>query len=320
MLFSKIIKKKFDAVLGRYDGDPAMYYFTLGDFPELKWEAFDIPGDRGVSLKGGFYYYEEFCPKKLVIFDHGIGAGHRAYLTEIDSLAKAGWTVYSYDHTGCVDTAGTGILGFGQGVNDLDHVLKALKADPRFAGVSFRLMGHSWGGYAAMNAAGLHPEVSHVVSLAGFLSAKSLVEQYIPKMFLKYSPEVMDRERQHNPSYADLDARESLQKSSAKLLYLQSLDDQKVKFSLGYEPLQAALGDRPNTEFVQLTGRGHDPQRTEAAAAANGRMLEQLTAQRKKKQLETPEQQEAFRKSQDWNAIAQQDPEIWERILGFLEN
>ena len=316
MLFSKIIKKKFDAVLGRYDGDPAYRYNTLSDFPDLSSQPFDILGDRGVQLKGAFYFVDRLQPEKLIVFDHGIGAGHLAYLNEIACLARSGYTVYSYDHTGCVSTGGTGILGFAQGVNDLDHVLTALRKDPRFSAVPRKLMGHSWGGYACMNVSALHPEVTHVVSLAGFLSARSLVEQYIPKAFLKYSDEVMDRERQHNPSYADMDARESLLKSRTRLLHLQSRDDSKVKFELCCEPLRAALAGRPHTEFIVVDRKNHDPQRTEAAAAANAAMLRALEQKRKK--LKTPAQQAAFRDAFDWDRITEQDPAIWKRILAFL--
>ena len=267
-------------------------------------------------LKGAFYYVGQLQPDKLIVFDHGIGAGHYAYLKEIDCLARNGYTVYSYDHTGCVATGGTGILGFAQGINDLDHVLTALQNDPRFSSVPRKLIGHSWGGYASMNVSALHPEVTHVVSLAGFLSARSLVEQYIPKAFLKYSGEVMDRERQHNPAYADMDARESLQKSQTRLLHLQSRDDSKVKFELGTEPLSAALAERPHTEFLVVDHKNHDPQRTEAAAAANAAMLADL--QKQKKHLKTPAQQQAFQAAYDWDQITQQDPIVWQKILTFL--
>ena len=320
MLFSKIIKKKFDAVLGRYDGDPALHYDAVSDFEGLQCQSYDIPGDRDITLKGFFYYYGEFRPEKLLVFDHGIGAGHLAYLKEIECLAKHGYTVYSYDHTGCVSTAGTGILGFAQGINDLDHVLTFLQKDSRFSSVPRKILGHSWGGYACMNAAALHPEVTHVVSLAGFLSAKALVEQYIPKAFLRYSPEVMDRERQHNPRYTDMDARESLKKTKAKLMHLQSRDDVMVKFDLCSGPMQEALAGRENTEFLFFDHRNHDPQRTEAAAAANAAMQKELNQLRKKKQLETPQQQEAFRKAHDWDLISQQDPEVWKQIFAFLES
>ena len=146
------------------------------------------------------------------------------------------------------------------------------------------------------------------------------MEQYIPKAFLKYSGEVMDRERQHNPTYADMDARESLAKSKTRLLHRQSKDEIKVKFELCCQPLQEALTGRPNTNFIVVDRKNHDPQRTEAAASANAAMLQALETKRRKKQLTTPAQQEAFRSSHDWALIGQQDPEIWNKILEFLNS
>ena len=318
MLFSKIIKKKFDAVLGRYDGDPAQYYFSPHDFPGIQSESYDITGDHDVTLKGFFYYYDTLQADRLVIFDHGIGAGHLAYFTEIEYLARNGYTVYSYDHTGCVSSGGSGILGFAQGVNDLDHVLHALRQDARFAQSSFRLVGHSWGGYSAMNVAAFHPEVTHIVSLAGFLSAKALIEQYLPKMFLRYSAEVMDRERLHNPQYADLDARESLKKTKAKVMHLQSRDDQMVKYELCYVPLSEALKDRADTTLISVDHRGHAPHLTDAAAAAYEEMKQHSQKLTKKNLLRTRQQQDDFRNAHDWSLITQQDPVIWEKILHFL--
>lgn len=319
MLFSKIIKKKFDAVLGRYDGDPAIRYPVLKDFSRLQSQSYEIKGDRGVMLKGAFYYTGAFQPEKLIVFDHGIGAGHDAYLPEINYLAEKGYTVYAYDHTGCVATGGSGILGFAQGINDLDHVLTALQADVRFSAVPRKIMGHSWGGYACMNAAALHPEVTHVVSLAGFLSAQSLVEQYIPKPFLKYSKEVMERERQHNPDYTDMEARESLKKSKAKLLHLQSKDDRKVTFDLSCALLQQALQGRKDTQFFVTDGKNHDPQRMAQAVKADLAMQQELEKERKKKHLVTKEQQLAFRNQFDWKQMTQQDEQVWKVILDFLQ-
>lgn len=316
MLFSKIIEKKFDAVLGRYDGEVGIKYPSQADFKELKYESYDILGDRNISLKGFFYYYGEFNANNLIVFDHGIGAGHFAYLNEINYLAKNGFTVYAYDHSGCALTKGEGILGFAQGVNDLDHVLNALNEDPRFKGQQRKLIGHSWGAYSCMNVTMLHSEVSHVVSLAGFISAKSLVEQYIPKAFLKYSKEVMDRERMHNPKYANLDARVSIKNSKAKLLHLQSHDDIKVKFELGCAALQEALADRKDTKFIILDHHNHDPQRTIEAEVANKAMLEALNKQRKK--LNSQAAINDFQAEFDWNLIYKQDDEVWAKILKFL--
>ena len=77
MLFSNIIKKKFDAVLGRYDGDMTQYYYSPSDFPDIHAEQLDIKGNHGL-LRGSFYFYGNLSCEKLVIFDHGTGAGHLA--------------------------------------------------------------------------------------------------------------------------------------------------------------------------------------------------------------------------------------------------
>ena len=320
MLFSQIIEKKFAEVLGRYDGDPAIKYNVLSDFSTLNAQSYDIKADKDIMLKGYFYFYNEFDANKLIVFDHGIGAGHEAYLNEIEYLAKSGFTVYAYDHTGCASTAGKGILGFAQGVNDLDHVLTVLNNDERFKDVPRKIIGHSWGAYSCMNVSALHPEVSHIVSLAGFLSARSLSEQYIPKAFLKYSEEVMERERQHNPKYADMNAIDSLSKSKAKLLHLQSKDDIKVKFELSCAIMMDKLKDRPNTEFIVLDGHNHDPQRTKAAKVANEEMLVELNQLNKKHKLETKEAQDSFKAKYNWPQIYEQDQETWSKIINFLNN
>lgn len=319
MLLSNIIKKKFDAVLGRYESDPTQYYYSVADFPDIKIRPFNVCGNHGL-LKGNFYYYDNADTDKLVIFDHGIGSGHLAYFKEIEYIARHGYTVYSYDHTGCMNSEGDGILGFAQGINDLDHIIsEILRLDP-FHNSSIKLIGHSWGGYSSMNVAQFHPEVTHVVSLAGFLSARALVEQYLPDFVMKYSDEVMNRERKINPKYADLDARESMKRSNAALLHLQSKDDVKVKFELCYPLLQSALKNRKNTNFIMVDNRGHDPQRTERAAMANKKMLNDLNALTKKKKLKTIEEQKRFRNSYDWKCITEQDKDIWKQIFDFLDS
>ena len=318
MLLSKVIKKKFDAVLGRYEEDPAQYYYTSNDFPDIKSEPFNVRGSHGI-LKGYFYFYKNISPDNLIIFDHGIGSGHRAYFKEIEYLAKNGYTVYSYDHTGCADSDGDGILGFAQGIDDLYIVLDTILKEDRFSNSRIKLIGHSWGGYNVMNVAQFYPAVTHVVSLAGFLSARSLIEQYLPNFVMRYSKEVMDRERHINPDYADLDARNSMKKSNAALLHLQSTDDIKVKFDLCYPLLYDALKGRPKTKFITVDHRGHEPNRTADAAMACRSMSDQLNALRKKNKLQTSTELEEFKKSQNWDLITEQDPIIWKKILLFLD-
>ena len=139
-------------------------------------------------------------------------------------------------------------------------------------------------------------------------------------MFHRYCPEVMDRERQHNPRYADLDARESMKKTRAKLLHFQSKDDRMVRYELSMVPLSQALAQRENTRFVTMEHHGHEPHLTEAAVQANQELMQTLRAMRKKKELRTPGEIDTFRRSQDWALLTQQDPATWDQILDFLQN
>ena len=339
MLFSNIIEKKFAQVLGRYEGNPEDYYFSPKDYPEIKTEPYDIMAEsrktiehsikgkvvkvyvnKPTLLKGYLYYYGEINKDKLVVFDHGIGAGHLAYFKEIEYLASQGYTVCSYDHTGCVDSEGEGILGFAQGINDLDHVLNKLEADERFKDSKIRLVGHSWGGYNVMNIAMFHPSVSHVISLAGFVSARKLIEQYLPWFVKKYSNEVMDRERKLNPKYADLDARVSLKETDAKFFYVQSKDDHMINYDRGYEILKVALHDRENTLMFSEDNKKHDPQCTVRAVEANMKRIQEQEKLKKNHKLDTKAQQDEYRASFDWDALSELDPKIWDQIMDFLKN
>ena len=339
MLLSNFIKKKFDAVLGRYEGNLEDYYFSQKDFPNIKVESYNIQGeckvsiseninkksidikvDRPVNLVGNFYYYGEMNPNRLIIFDHGIGAGHMAYFKEIELLAQKGYTVYSYDHCGCVASGGDGIMGFAQGINDLDHVLSAILGDPRFKDVKIKLVGHSWGGYNAMNNARLHDEVTHVVSLAGFLSARLLIEQYLPKFVMKYADEVMERENKQNPKYANMDARESIARSRVKLLHIQSKDDSMIKYDMSYTALESGLKGRESTVLMSVNNRDHDPFYTEKAVKLENEKISQQRILKKKGKLSTKEEQDAFRQSYDWNAMSEEDMDIWQEIFDFLED
>ena len=168
-----------------------------------------------------------------------------------------------------------------------------------------------------MNAAALHPQVTHVAALAGFLSARTLEEQYLPRIVRGYSDEVMSWERQANPRYADMDARDSLKKSRAALLFIQSRDDVMVHYDRAMEPLEQALAGRPHTEFLTVEDRNHEPHHTVEAAQVYAAMRD--AQRRQKNHLKTPEQLKAFRASQDWAAMTAQDPEIWDHILRFLK-
>lgn len=319
MLFQKQIEKIYRSnIFIRNDNASGIFYFGPADFPGLQVHPYDFKARAGHDLKGFFYHYPNPVPGRLVVFDHGMGNGHRAYMREIERLAKAGFLVYTYDHTGCMASGGESTGGFAQSLNDLDQCITALKAERALADRRISVMGHSWGGFSTMNIAALHPDITHVVSMSGFVSVKLMLEQVISGPLKLYRDGLMDLEFRTNRNYALCDARDSLAGCDAKVLLIYSENDTVVHKSVHYDSLWEALSGRENIRFLLVRNKGHNPAYTEDAVAYKDAFFKELTKAEKKKQLKTPEQKKAFMARYDWNRMTAQDETVWEQIICHL--
>ena len=304
----------------RNDNPNGIFYFSAADFPGLQAETYEFKSQMGHDLKGYFYYYANPIPGRLIVFDHGMGNGHRAYLREIERLAKAGYLVYSYDHTGCMRSGGENTNGFAQSLRDLDDCFKALKNEPALQGRSFSVMGHSWGGFSTMNIAALHPEITHVVSMSGFVSVKRMQEQTITGLLKGARKPLYELECRTNPGYVEFDAVESLKKTDAKVLLIASSDDKVVQKAHHFDVLQRALSGRENIRFLVTENKGHNPSYTCDAVRYKDDFFARFQKLVKKKKLETAQQQEAFMSAFDWRRMTEQDEAVWDVILKHLQS
>ena len=304
----------------RNDNPNGIFYFSAADFPGLQAQSYDFKSQMGHDLRGYFYYYENPIPGRLVVFDHGMGNGHRAYLREIECLAKAGFLVYSYDHTGCMRSGGENTNGFAQSLKDLDDCFKALKNEPALQDRTFSVMGHSWGGFSTMNIATLHPEITHVVAMSGFVSVKRILEQTFTGLMKGARKALYELETRSNPGYVEFDAVQSLQKTNAKVLLIASDDDKVVHKSHHLDVLEHALSGRSNIRFLVTKNKGHNPSYTCDAVRYKDDFFAQFQRQVKKKKLETKQQQEAFMSAFDWWRMTEQDEAVWDVILKHLQN
>ena len=133
---SRHLESLYKSVLfSRQDPDGRIFYFSHSDFNGLIKEPFDFRTRKGHLLKGGFYHYCTPSSDRLIVFDHGLATGHRAYMREIEILARHGYLVYSYDHTGTGESEGEGVQGLSGSLADLDDCIRALK---RLSGISGR--------------------------------------------------------------------------------------------------------------------------------------------------------------------------------------
>ena len=303
----------------RNDNPNGIFYFSAADFPGLCAESYDFKSRMGHDLKGYFYYYDKPVSGRLVVFDHGMGNGHRAYMREIERLARAGYLVYSYDHTGCMRSGGENTNGFGQSLKDLDDCISALKQEPALQDRTFSVMGHSWGGFSTMNIAALHPQITHVVAMSGFVSVKRILAQTFPGILKGYQKSLYRLEQAANPDQVDFDAVRTLRETNAKVLLIASSDDKVVQKSHHHDVLVQALSGRENIHFLVTDGKGHNPNFTCDAARYKDDFFERFQKMVKKKKLETKEQQEAFMAGFDWMRMTEQDEKVWAVIVDHLQ-
>ena len=303
----------------RNDNADGIFYFAPEDFPGLEAHPWSFKARAGHDLKGFFYHYPDPIPGRLLVFDHGMGNGHRAYMREIEQLAKAGFLVFSYDHTGCMASGGENCNGFAQSLSDLDACMEALKAEKALEGYGFSVMGHSWGGFSTMNIAALHPEISHVVSMSGFVSVKRIVEQTFAGPLKPYRKAIMALEREANEKYVDFDAVESLKGTDAKVLLIYSADDPVVKKVSHYDPLVLGLQGKENIRFHLEQGKAHNPSYTAEAVKYKDGFFKALQKLQKRGSKVSAEERKTFMESYDWLRMTAQDEKVWNLIVSHLK-
>ena len=319
MLFEKQIENLYRSNLFiRNDNPRNIFYFSPKDFPGLQAHAYDFTAKGGYPLKGFFYHCENPIPGRLLVFDHGMGNGHRAYMREIELLAKAGWLVYSYDHTGCMASGGESTRGFAQSLSDLDDCITALKQEEALKDRTISVMGHSWGGFSTMNIAAIHPEITHVVSMSGFVSVERIIEQTFAGVLAPYRKTLLALEAQTNPNYVNFNAAESLQNVNAKVLLVYSSNDSVVNKAMHYDILQKALSGKPNIRFLLVHGKDHNPTYTADAVAYKNQFFAEFQKADRKKLLETEAKQHAFMARYDFRRMTEQDQRLWTIILDYL--
>jgi pimeloyl-ACP methyl ester carboxylesterase len=319
MLTKFIVEQYKKTAHGRQEDTGDVFYFSNADFDGLRAEPYDFTSSMGHELRGFLYSYENPIPGRLIVFDHGMGAGHWAYVREIEMLCKRGYLVLAYDHTGCACSGGEGTNGMAQSLHDLDDCFKVIKADPRFAGYDFSVVGHSWGGFSTLNISALHPEISHVVVFSGFVSVELLIASYFGGILKGCRKPIMALEREKNPDYVDYNAVESLKKSSAKVLLIYSDDDSVVSRTMHFDPLKEALSGRENIRFLLVDGKDHNPTYTAEAVKYKNEFFRELTRRKKEKLLVTDQQKREFMAGYDWRRMTTQDEEVWKRILDALK-
>ena len=169
----------YNQVFGkRCDGDERLKYFSHEDFDGLKAAPVEFEKEKGNTLRGAIYAKSGLqMPEALIIFSHGMGAGHLAYTTEINYFAQKGYLVLAYDNTGTCTSEGEKLYGFAQGVIDLKHAIAFIKSREDTKDLPLLLVGHSWGAYSVSNVSAITDEsdIKGIVAFSPFNSMNKLL-------------------------------------------------------------------------------------------------------------------------------------------------
>ena len=302
-----LYKKNF---LQRYDvPEDLPLHADSGEFPGLRCEPGSFRSSSGVEIRYFFFSYAEYDRGRVVLLCPGLGPGHRGYIAEIEALCRGGLRVLTLDYTGCGASGGERLPSCNAPTRDAVELLERLKLRGEIIPV-----GHSLGGYTALNLANLLPEVRRAVIISGFVG---IADEMMG--FVKLRPlanRIKRFEQKLDPRYGRLDNRAYLAKTGDKLLWIHSTDDPVVNYE--HNAGQVLRIGNPNVRVLTVEGKKHLPQYTKEALRNMNRWLGEYNRLVREKKLNTPEEKQAYFADKPAAGMTEQDPAVIGEILRFL--
>ena len=288
--------------------------------------------EKDYQLQGYVYdLAERRRTKGLVIFSHGIFAGHQSYTTTLLDLVDRGYVVLGYDNTGCCESPGDGVNGLPQGPLDLECVLKYVDTDPELKDMPRFLFGHSWGGYSVCAVLQFYSKVKGVVSISGFDTPLEVTSEMGVSMLGKAvkvtRPMIALENRRRFGSNANLSAIEGINSCTVPVLVMHGTGDDYVNYNGAGILHHRDEVTNPNASFIPLdypNRNGHNDFFLSASAKEYTDQIEEWFKPLKKKykvknRWDLPEEEQAmvFR-DVDMDRCTEINRDLMEKIDGFF--
>ena len=305
-----IAQKYRKKLLCRYDKDGITPYLSASDFPGLSSEEGTFVNSIGATIAFFRYRYENYDPAKLVVFCHGLGAGHTAYIAEIEYLCRNGLQVLTLDYTGCDKSGGDGMLSVNRPTRDVTELLAYLKPTEELS-----VVGHSLGGYTALNVIRMTDGIKRGVIISGFLFSKMMLGQFIKNRLVNALVE--RAERKVDPEISRADNAAYLRTTTDRLLFIASTDDPMVPYSIGAGLAQTLGND--NLSFLTVENKKHNPTYTADALAFMQNAFGEYARLIKDGALKTDEEKRAFFADKPASKMTVQDPYVMDEAVRFIK-
>ncbi len=223
----QIVKKRFYRVVYPDHATAEKFYCDYRD----RYSRTSVSFFSGKNRLQG-YIYPATDPKGLLVFAHGIGAGHENYLRELLWMVDHGWTVFAYNATGTWESEGDGTRGLVQSALDLDAALSYIESQEEFSHLPVCLLGHSWGGYAVTAGLWFSHRVTASVSICGYAHPLEMMiefaKAYIGKGLALLAPFVWVEQKITFGKYASLSAPDGINRADIPVLLIHASEDEVV--------------------------------------------------------------------------------------------
>ena len=305
-IISHIYKKKF---VCRYDKEVGVPYYSHLDFKGLHQEAYSFVNSKGIDIHYFYYYYDKYQKDKVVLFCHGIGPGHTAYLAEIEALARRGFKVLTFDATGCGQSGGKYLGSLVNPTGDAIDLLNYLNLKEEVV-----LVGHSMGGLTTLNVINLRKEITKAVVLSGFLSAGTEISVILKNKFI--FSRIMAYERKINPQYIDIDNIDYLKNTTDDIFFIQSSDDAMVPYETALKVVEGI--DNPHIKTLRVENRKHNPNYTDEAVKYMNDVFYKYNCLIKDNKIKTDQDKINYFKDVSLPDLVRQDEGMWDEIASFI--
>lgn len=164
----------------RRDGLPFFKYSSIHNYDGLNQNQFTFYNRKSIKLNGSVFYYHKYSDiENVIVFIHGNSHGYEQYLNVINAFCEKGFAVITYSMQGCGNSGGKSINCFTHGLLDYQDFCKLLSSKKELiANKHLYLMGHSWGGFIALNnCVSKIIQFKKVISLSAFDYEPSLIGQ-----------------------------------------------------------------------------------------------------------------------------------------------
>ena len=256
-----------------------------------------------------FYYYADYKKDEIILFCHGLGPGHTAYLAEIETLCRRGYKVLTLDYRGCGDSKGPYLGSLNAPTRDVMDLLNHLNLQEKVI-----IMGHSLGGFTALKVASLRKEITKVVVLSPIVTIRPMIYRASKSKFITHF--VLKYERKVEKEYDQVDLPNYLGNTTDDILFIQSVDDPMVPYETSLKVAEEAHNH--HITCVKMQNRKHNPNYTDEAVEYMNEVFGDYNRRVMDKKIAADEERIAFFKDVSIERLTAQDEKLFDQITAFI--